>query len=74
MMKNLFPKNQDTFLKVGLVSMIILTIGTVIFLKDHYERSFISFLILMVLPFLYMKCVTSVANQIYESDPLSSIH
>lgn len=54
--------------------MIILTIGTVIFLKDHYERSFIGFLILMVLPFLYMKCVTSVANKIYESDPLSSIH
>ncbi|WP_227539738.1 hypothetical protein [Acinetobacter sp. MB5] len=74
MMKNLFPKNQDTFLKVGLVSMIILTIGTVIFLKDHYERSFLAFLVLMVLPFLYMKCVTTIAHKVYESDPLSSAH
>ncbi|MHA3060717.1 hypothetical protein ACX1N5_09530 [Acinetobacter sp. ANC 4636] len=71
-MKKIFPKNQDTFLKVGLVSMIILSISTALFLKDYYDHSFLAFLVLMIFPFLYMKCVTTIANKIYESDPLGS--
>ncbi|ENV46314.1 hypothetical protein P255_00453 [Acinetobacter brisouii CIP 110357] len=71
-MKKFFPKNQDTFLKVGLVSMIILSISTALFLKDYYDHSLLAFLVLMVFPFLYMKCVTTIANKIYENDPLGS--
>ncbi|ENU79794.1 MULTISPECIES: hypothetical protein [unclassified Acinetobacter] len=71
-MKKIFPKTQDTFLKVGLVSMIILSISTALFLKDYYDHSFLAFLVLMIFPFLYMKCVTTIANKIYESDPLGS--
>ncbi|TCB07457.1 hypothetical protein E0H78_12405 [Acinetobacter sp. ANC 4641] len=71
-MKKIFPKTQDTFLKIGLVSMIVLNISTVLFLKDHYDHSLLAFLVLMVFPFLYMKCVTTIANKIYESDPLGS--
>ncbi|MHA3104263.1 hypothetical protein [Acinetobacter sp. ANC 3791] len=71
-MKKIFPKTQDTFLKVGLVSMIILSISTALFLKDYYDHSFLAFLVLMIFPFLYMKCVTTIANKVYESDPLGS--
>ena len=74
MMNSIFPKTQDAFLKIGLLSMIVVNIGAVLFLKNHYEHHFLAFLVLMILPFLYMKCVTTIANKVYESDPLNSTH